>query len=71
MTVEVKALDTILELDDSEISDKEEVNKINNLNSLYKKQELNEKFEDLEKFETCQRPRSTPMQQFLFDFDGV
>ena len=41
-TVEGKALNTILEFDDSEISDKERVNKIiNKLNSIYKKDELN------------------------------
>ena len=57
MTLEGKALDTILELDDSEISDKERVIKIiSKLNSLYNKDKLNE---------------NTPIQQFLFDFDHV
>ena len=42
MTVEGKALNTILEFDDSEISDKERMNKIiNKLNRIYKKDELN------------------------------
>lgn len=42
MTLEGKVLYTNLELDDSEVSDKEWVNKIiNKLNSVYKKDKLN------------------------------
>ena len=41
MTLEGKVLYTILELDESEVSDKEGMNKIiNKLNSLYKKDKL-------------------------------
>ena len=56
MSLEGKALDTILELDDKDISHKDGVTMIiNKLNKLYKKDELNEKFEDLEKFENYKR----------------
>ena len=69
MSLEGKALDTILELDDKDISHKDGVTMIiNKLNKLYKKDELNEKFEDLEKFENYKRSPETPMQQFLADF---
>ena len=70
MSLEGKALDTILELDDKDISHEDGVTLIiNKLNKLYKKDELNEKFEDLEKFENYKRSSETPMQQFLADFD--
>ena len=53
MSLEDKALDTILELDDTDISHENGVNLIiNKLNKLYKKDELNEKFEDLENLKT-------------------
>ena len=70
MSLEGKALDTILELDDKDISHEDGVTLIiNKLNKLYKKDELNEKFEDFEKFENYKRSSETPMQQFLADFD--
>ena len=65
MTLEGKALDTILELDDSEISGKEGVNKIiNSLSNLYKIVKLNEKFKDLEKFEPRKRHQTLPCNSF-------
>ena len=70
MSLEGKALDTILELDDKDISHKDGVTLIiNKLNKLYKKDKLNKKFQDLEKFENYKRSSETPMQQFLADFD--
>ena len=69
MSLEGKALDTILELDNKDISHENGVHLIiNKLNKLYKKDELNEKFEDLEKFENYKRSSETSMQQFLADF---
>ena len=70
MSLEGQALDTILELDDKDISHEDGVSIIiNKLNNLYKKDELNEKFEDLERFESYKRSSETQMQQFIADFD--
>ena len=65
MSVEGKALDTILELDDKDISHDNGTITINKLNSLCKKDELNEKFEDLVCFESYKRSPEMQMQQFL------
>ena len=65
-----KALETILELDDKDISNEDGVVMIiNKLDGLFKKDELNEKFEDLERFEAYKRPSETPIQQFLVVFE--
>lgn len=70
MTLQGKALDSILELSDEQISSEQGVDRIIlKLNDLYKKDELNEKFEDLEKFESYKRDPETSMQQFMIDFD--
>ena len=70
MSLTGKALETILELDDKDISNKDGVVMIiNKLDGLFKKDELNEKFEDLERFETYKRPPETSIQQFLVEFD--
>ena len=70
MTLQGKALDSILELSDEQISSEQGVDRIiSKLNDLYKKDELNEKFEDLEKFESYKRDPDTSMQQFMIDFD--
>ena len=66
MSLEGKALDTILEFDDKDMLDDNGITTIiNKLNSIYKKGELNEKFEDLECFESYKRSPETQMQQFV------
>ena len=66
MSLEGKALDTILEFDDKDILDDNGITTIiNKLNSIYKKGELNEKFEDLECFESYKKSHETQMQQFV------
>ena len=70
MSLEGQPLDTIIELDDKDISHEDGVTIIiNKLNNLYKKDKLNEKFEDLERFESYKRSSETQMQQFIADFD--
>ena len=70
MSLEGKALDIILELDDKDISHNNGVTTIiNKLNSLYKKDKLNEKFEGLERFESYKRSPEMQMQQFVAEFD--
>ena len=70
MPLDGNIFDTILELDDKDVSHEGGITAIvNNLNKLYTKDELNEKFEDLKHLE-CYR-RSTKTQQFVVEFDQV
>ena len=70
MKPEGKALNTILELDDNEISNKDgKIKIVNKLTNLYNTDKLNEKLEVSEKFETYRLTPCTSMQQFLFEFN--
>ena len=70
MSLEGKALDAILELNDQEISHEDGVKKIiTKLDSIYKRDPLTEKFAHLEEFESFMRTPSSSIQQFKGEFD--
>ena len=72
LSLQGEAQDAILELDTTEISGTDGVNKIiERLNRLYKKDELTEKYNALESFETYKRNSSTSIRDFLTEFEKL
>ena len=70
MSLSGKALETILELEDTIITGENGVKHIlNKLDIIYKKDELHEKFQDLENFESYKRTSETNIHDFLIEFD--
>lgn len=70
LSLQGEAQDAILELDTSEISGENGVDKIiERLNRLYKKDELTEKYNALEAFETYKRNSNTSIREFLTEFE--
>ena len=70
MSLSGKALEAILELEDSVISSENGVKQIlNKLDTIYKKDELHEKFVDLENFESYKRTPEMSIHDFLIEFD--
>ena len=65
-----KALDAVLELDDSEINQVDGVqNIITKLDELYKKNSLTQKIEDIEKFENYVRPEHVSIKEYVAEFN--
>ena len=70
LSLEGEAQVAVLELNITEISDKDGVDKIiDRLNQIYKKDELTEKYNALEAFETYKRPTNIPIRDFLTEFE--
>ena len=70
MSLSGKALESILELDDKDISYQDGAKLIaEKLNILYKKDELYKKFQGLENFESYRRASDVNIQQFQIRFE--
>ena len=70
LSLEDKALDATLEIDDKDIVKENGVNTIiEHLNRLFKKESTITKYQALEAFETFRRPASMSIQAFLNEFD--
>ena len=70
LSLEGEAQDVNHELNTTDITDKDLVNKIiERLNRLYKKDELTEKYNALESFETYKRKSNTLICDFLTEFE--
>ena len=70
MSLSGKALETVLELTDLEISaDDGPTRIISRLDNIFKKDDLTSKFSDFESFESYKRSNETSIQEFLAEFD--
>ena len=70
LTLKGEAQDAILELDTSEITQTDRIDKIiTRLNRIYKKDELTQKYNALEAFETYKRKSTTSIKDFLTEFE--
>ena len=70
MSLEGKALESVFELSDDEISAADGPSKIiAKLDTIYKRDELTQKFDDLEAYENYKRSSDTNIQDFIAEFD--
>ena len=70
LTLEGEVEDAVLELDTSEITRTDGIDKIiTRLNKIYKKDELTQKYNALEAFETYKRKSTTSIRDFLTEFE--
>ena len=69
-SLEGKALDAVLELDDTDINAAARVdNIIKKLDNVFKKNTLTQKIEDIEKFESFTRNEQTTIKEYLSEFE--
>ena len=67
LTLEGEVEDAVLELDTSEITRTDGIDKI--ITKIYKKDELTQKYNALEAFETYKRKSTTSIRDFLTEFE--